>query len=179
MPRNVAVQRPDARIIRRGLEHDIRGAARRRRGQQLDVAALGVVRVRDRHAAPGPVADGLDEDVVAVEVHGMRGGDGVVDDEAVGVGAEVVDVPLRGGGVGGVAGFGEEEGGVVVVAAVGAVVHGPFPDGRGVGGDGDGKFLGCGGDAGGEGEGGGRGGEGFVDAGGRVGLRGGGGDRGG
>ena len=103
-----------------------------------------------------------------------------VDDEAVGgVGAEVVDVPLRGGGVGGVAGFGEEEGGVVVVAAVGAVVHGPFPDGRGVGGDGDGKFLGCGGDAGGDGEGGGRGGEGVVDAGGRVALRGGGGDRGG
>ena len=83
------------------------------------------------------------------------------------------------GGVGGVACFGEEEDRCVVVAAVGAVVHGPFPDVGGVGGDGDGEFLRRGGGAGGDGEGGDGGGEWVVDAAWGVGLRDGGGHGGG
>ena len=83
MPRNVAVKRPHARVVGRDLEHDIRRPSRGRLRQQLDVTTLRVRRVRDG-AVPGAGADGLDEDVVAVEVHWVRGGDGVVDDEAVG-----------------------------------------------------------------------------------------------
>lgn len=150
MPGDVAVVRPDARVRGLGLHDDV-GAGR----EQRDVAPLRVRGPRDRVAVPLPETLGEDEHVVAVQVHGVRGRGAVVGDEPVGggVGGEVVDVPFGGGWVGGVAGVGEEEDGVVVVAAEGDAVGLPVPllgrvlydvdgDGEGDvrGGDGDGVF---------------------------------------
>ena len=110
MPRDMAVEGPRARIVRVVLQHDVRRVRGRAPLDQLRVAALRVARVRDG-AVPGPEALGEDVEVVPVQVHGVRGDEGVVDDEADGgVGAEVVDLPVRGGG-GDVAADGEGEDG--------------------------------------------------------------------
>lgn len=119
----MAVQRPGAGIVRRELDDHV--SIRR---QELDVSALRVRRVHDRRAVPGSGAGGEDEHVVAVEVDGVGGRDGVVqDDTDAGVAAVVVDVPLRVRGVGVVADVAEKEDGVIVVCAEGGVVHGPDP----------------------------------------------------
>ena len=110
MPRDMAVEGPRARIVRVVLQHEVRRVRGRAPLDQLHVAALRVARVRDG-AVPGPEAFGEDVEVVPVQVHGVRGDEGVVDDEADGgVGAEVVDLPVRVGG-GEVAGDGEGEDG--------------------------------------------------------------------
>ena len=71
---------------------------------------------------PGADAFGKHVEVMAVEMHGVCGGEGVFDDDADGgVGAEVVDVPLWVGRVGGVALVCEDEEGV---AGWGEVVKG-------------------------------------------------------
>ena len=67
----------------------------------------------DGLAVPGAGAFGEDVEVVPVEVHGVRGGEVVVDDDPDGgVVAEVVGVPLRVEGVGDVALVGKDEHGV-------------------------------------------------------------------
>lgn len=117
MPRDVAVERPHAWVVRLDLEHNVPVAP-----QHLGVAALRVLGVGQRLAVPGPVAFGQDVHVVAVDVHRVNGDVEVVEDDADGaLAAEVVDVVLGGEfGVGAVGG--EEEGGVVV-GAEGLVVE--------------------------------------------------------
>ena len=127
MPGNMTVEGPNSGIILGPLQDDVAGTAVHvGRGQDLDVADLGVVDVCD---APVPEAGarGEDEEVVAVQVHGVgEEVDVVVDHQAHGaVAAEVVDVPLRVVGVAGVAGGGEEEDGVVVVCTEGLAVNVP------------------------------------------------------
>jgi len=136
LPGDVAMQRPHARVVGIDLEDEVAGRIRRPL-QELHVSPLWVLRVGDR-SVPGAEAFGQDPEVVAVEVHGVDEGGEVADDEADGgVGAEVVDGPLGVGGVGDVAELGEEEDGVVVVAAEGDVVHVEEEVAGGVGGEGD------------------------------------------
>ena len=121
MPGDVAVEGPRAGVGGLVLDHDIAV-----RLQELHVPPLRVGSVDDGCAVPVPRALVQHIEVVAVQVHGVGGSGGVLDDEAyAAVAAGVVDVPFRGGGVGGVAGFGEEEEGAVVVGAEGGVVHRP------------------------------------------------------
>ena len=141
MPRDMAMERPDAWIIRVVLEHDVARRCGGARLDELDVAALRVLLMGDG-AVPGADALGQDVEVVSVQVHGVRGGEFIFhDDSDRGVGAEVVGVPLRVEGVGYVALVcedehrvagsrtvsgergGDEGGGLLVVAAEGFVVH--------------------------------------------------------
>ena len=112
MPRNMAMKRPHARIIRLVLQHHIPRLIRRiiHRLQQLHIAALRI----DLLDGTVPLADALGDDpeVVPMEVHGVGDvvAEVVVEDDADGgVCAEVVDVPLGVVGVGGVALVGEGE----------------------------------------------------------------------
>ena len=110
VPRDMAVQRPHPRVVRVELQHRVPGLPRRRvlRLHDLRVAALRVRGVVS--PAPAALPFGQDPEVVAVEVHGVGGGGVVVEDYADGgVGAEVVDGPLRVEGVGDVALVCEEE----------------------------------------------------------------------
>ena len=107
MPRDVAMERPHAGVVRLVLQHDVTVSL-----HELHVAPLRVLLVDDG-AVPGPEALGQDVEVVAVEVHGVGGGEVVVDDYPDrGVVAEVVGVPLRVEGVRDVALVGEDEHGV-------------------------------------------------------------------
>lgn len=72
MPRNVAMERPDAGIISFVLQNDVAGVSRCAWADKLHVAALGVPLVNDG-AVPETVAFGKDVEVVAVEVHGVGG----------------------------------------------------------------------------------------------------------
>ena len=61
-------------------------------------------------AVPGADALGKDVEIVPVEMHGVCGGEVVLkDDPYRGISAEVVDVPLRVIGIGGVALVGKDE----------------------------------------------------------------------
>ena len=118
MPRNMAMQRPHARIIRLVLQHNIPGLTRRiiHGLQQLHIAALRVDLLDG--AVPLAHALGDDPEIVPMKMHGVGDvvAEVVVDDDADGgVCAEVVDVPLGVVGVGGVALVGEGEDGVAVV----------------------------------------------------------------
>ena len=116
MPRNMAVKRPNARIIRHEFHDDISrvGPIVLRRLQQLHVPSLHVALVD----SPVPLADTVRHDVkiVPVQMHGVHDGalvlehdaDGVVVPEVGGV-ADFVHVPLRVVRVGGVARVGEVE----------------------------------------------------------------------
>ena len=115
MPRNMAMQRPNPRIIRLKLQHHKPRLPRRiiHRLQQLHIPPLRV-HLLD---VPIPLPDtlGHNPEIVAVEVHGV--GDVVAEvvvenDTDGGVCAEVVDVPLGVVGIGGVAFVGEDEEGV-------------------------------------------------------------------
>lgn len=127
MPRDMTVQRPRARVVRRDLQDQ--EPARR---QDLHVPPLRVRRV-DHGPVPGPRPDVLDEHVVPVQVDGVgeEARVGHVDADAR-VGAEVVHVPLRAVRVRVVAQVGEQQDGLVVVGAEGGLVHGPDPVARGV-----------------------------------------------
>ena len=112
MPRNMAMKRPHARIIRLVFQHNIPRLTRRiiHRLQKLHIATLRV------HLLDGavPLADALSHDpkIVSMEMHGVGDvvAEVVVDDDADGgVCAEVVDVPLGVVRVGGVALVGEGE----------------------------------------------------------------------
>lgn len=111
MPRDVAMEGPRAGVVGVVLQDDVGGIVRGAALQHLRVAALRVLRVRDV-AVPFAEALGEHVEVVAVQVHRVRGEKFVVDYEADGgVGAEVVDGPL-GVRVGEVACVGEGEDGV-------------------------------------------------------------------
>lgn len=112
MPRDVAMERPNARIVSIVLQHDVPGSGRRARLDELHVAALGVSLVDDG-AVPSSDSFCKDVEVVAVQMHGVGGGEFVLDDQADRrVVAEIVGVPLRVVGVGDVALVGEDEHGV-------------------------------------------------------------------
>ena len=109
MPRNMAMERPHARIIRIVLQDDISRSGRTARLDDLHVATLRVG-LMGYFAVPGADAFGEDVEIVAVEMHGVGGWEFVLDDEADGaVVAEVVDVPLGIEWIGDVALVGEDE----------------------------------------------------------------------
>ena len=102
MPRDMAMEGPCARVVGVVLQDNVARVGGRATLDELRVATLRVLCVRDL-SVPAAGAFGEDVEVVAVEVHGVGGDEFVVDDEADGgVGAEVVDGPV--GGVGEVAG---------------------------------------------------------------------------
>ena len=115
MPRNMAMKRPHARIIRLKLQHDIPRLIRLiiQGLQKLDITTLRI----DLLDGAVPLADALGDDpeIVSVEMHGVGDvvAEVVIDDDADGgVCAEVVDVPFGVVGVGSVAFVGEGEEGV-------------------------------------------------------------------
>lgn len=117
VPRDVAVERPHARVVCLDLEDNVPVAA-----QHLSVPALRVLGIGQRLAVPGPVAFGQNVHVVAVDVHRVDGDVEVVKDDADGpLAAEVVDVVLGRKFWVGLVG-GEEQGGIVV-GAEGLVVE--------------------------------------------------------
>ena len=96
MPRDVAMERPDARVIGVVLQNNVaRLSERYGLADDLHITALRVSLMGDR-AIPETGAFGEDVEVVAVEVHGVGGEwEEVVNDQADRrVGAEVVDVPF-------------------------------------------------------------------------------------
>ena len=96
MPRDVAMERPDAWIIGLVLQdNEAWFGEGDGLSEDLYVAALGVLLMGYR-AVPETGAFGEDVEVVAVEMHGVGGEwEEVVNDQADGrVGAEIVDVPL-------------------------------------------------------------------------------------
>ena len=121
------MQGPDTWIVGVELQHDVSWCAGDGvvAGKNLHVTALRVRRVDD---CTVPVSDAISEDpeIVAVEMHGMRRGEMVSDNDPDGcVLAVVVNVPLGVVWIGGVAELGEEENRMVVVGAEGGVVHPP------------------------------------------------------
>ena len=96
MPRDMAMERPDAGIVLIPLQHDIRrlldGAATR---DLLHIPSLWIAWVGDC-SIPCPSASGQDLEVMAVQVHWVVGKELVVDDHANRRSAALVeDVPLR------------------------------------------------------------------------------------
>lgn len=122
MPGDVAVERPDARIVRVVLNDHVARAGSTVsvvgcRLQDLHIAPLGIFYVGNGSV---PCADAFGEDieVMAMEMHRVRSGDFVFHNEADAVvGAEVVDIPLGIIGVRGVSQVGEQEDWVVVVGS--------------------------------------------------------------
>lgn len=117
MPRDVAVHRPDTRVVELDLHDEVAAGT-----DELGIAALRVLWVDDL-AVPGAGAFGEDVHVVAMGVHGVGGweADAVHDDadgfcvahvEGVKAFAEVC-----------LADEGVEEDGLIEVAHVGDVVH--------------------------------------------------------
>lgn len=112
VPRDVAVEGPDARVVGVVLDDEMTGSGRGTGLQDLDIPSLRV-RGMDGGAVPRAGSFVHDPEVVSVEVHGVGGGEEVANDELNGrVLAEVVDVPLRVVGIRGVAEIGEQQKGV-------------------------------------------------------------------
>lgn len=89
VPGDVAVEGPHARVVRVVLHHEV--------AVRLDHLHVPPVRegVVGDGAVPGAGALGEDEEVVAVQVHGVQRTDFVVDDQPDGgVVVEIVHVPL-------------------------------------------------------------------------------------
>ena len=157
VPRDMAVERPDARVIGCPLQDSVAVC-----GEDVDVSALGVGGVGDC-AGPGSGTGGEDGpgglvgcagvgDVirdlhfVAVDVPGVAGWGVVCENDSYGgVGADVVDVPLWIVGVGVVACVCEEEEGVVEVGSEGGVVDCPDEVAGGIDFEVDGHVDCCGG----------------------------------
>lgn len=102
VPGDVAVERPDARVIRVVLDDEMTRRGRRTGLQDLDIPSGRVCWI-DGGSVPSarPFVD--DPEVVSVEMHGVRGRKEVANDELHGrVLPEVVDVPLRVVGIRGV-----------------------------------------------------------------------------
>lgn len=141
MPRDMAMKRPHARVIRVVLQDNVPRRSGRAALHDLHVASLRVLLMGDS-PIPGPHALGQNVEVVSVEMHRVGGREFVLHDETDGgVVGEVVDVPLRVVRVGDVALVGEDEERVVVVGAEGDAVHVEEVVARGVGAEGDGDFL--------------------------------------
>jgi len=95
MPRQMAMERPNSRVILSVLQNHVRRCGRVLCVlKDVHVAAGGVGGVCD-DAVPSTKAFGKDMEVVAVEMHGVGAGLAVVDDVEAdgGVGAEIEDVP--------------------------------------------------------------------------------------
>lgn len=130
MPSNVAVERPDARVIRVILNDHVTRvnstvSVDACRLQELHVAPLGILYVSNGSV---PHADALGEDVeiVAMEMHRVRGSDLILHNDANAVVCpEVVDVPLWIVGVRGVPKVGKQKDRVVVVGSERLSVHPP------------------------------------------------------
>ena len=111
MPSAMTMQRPHPRIVRLELHHQMALAPRHRipLPHHLCIASLQIIKVA-RAAIPDAAALGQDEEVVAVQMHGVGGVGGVDEighvDADVGGGTGVVDVPLGVVGVGDVAAVG-------------------------------------------------------------------------
>ena len=120
MPRDMAMERPNARIDRVVLHNDI--SVRR---QQLHIASLWIPTVHDT-AVPRARAFVQHVHVVPVQMHRVRYGSRVFDNQSHrGGGAGVEDVPFRVVGIGCVAGVCEQEYGRVEVGPEGDGVDGP------------------------------------------------------
>lgn len=94
VPRDMAMQRPHARVVGVVLDDDEAGGGPRAGLDELHVPALRVGRV---HNGTVPCANAFREnvEVVSVQMHGVGGAAVVFDDDAHAVvGAEVVDIPL-------------------------------------------------------------------------------------
>lgn len=124
VPREMAVQGPDAGVVLAPLQHEIAGDQGGARRHDEDVAALRVGGADDG-TVPFAEADGEHLRVVAVEVHGVGGVVVVVDDSADGGGVARVPCVAGGGGGGRVVGqgVGEERVVEVDVEGVGAQVE--------------------------------------------------------
>ena len=109
MPSAMTVQRPHPRIVRLELHHQMTRAVRTPLPQHLGIASLRVGHV-PQGPIPHAVALGQDEEVVAVQMHGVGGVGGVDEighvDEDIGGFTGVVDVPLGVVRVGDVAAIG-------------------------------------------------------------------------
>lgn len=114
VPCDMAMERPDSRVICDVLENNIPRCGSGARLHNLHVATLSVLLVSDL-AVPGSDALSQDVEVVPVEMHGVRGWELVLDNDADGaVVPEVVDVPLGIKGVGNVALIGQDKDRVTV-----------------------------------------------------------------
>ena len=80
MPRDVAMERPHARVVGVVLQHDVPGRARSARLHNLYVATLSVGLVDD-FAVPGPHALGQDVEIMSVDMNGVGGRELVLDDD--------------------------------------------------------------------------------------------------
>lgn len=113
MPRNMAMRWPHSRVVRLEFNHYVTRPVFSPGLQDLRIPSLWIALVHNRRPVPSSNAFGQHPEIVPVEVHWVvaaRHTDKVVDDETDrGVGAEVVDVPLRVERVGGVAKLGEQE----------------------------------------------------------------------
>ena len=120
MPGDVAMERPYPGVIGIELQHQVPGLGPHPGLDQLRVSPLRVLQV---HCAV-PVADAFcqDPEIVAVEMHGVRGSGDVQQvpeyDADGAVGAEIVHVPLGVVGVGCVALICEQEEWVAVAVLV-------------------------------------------------------------
>jgi len=119
VPRDVAVERPDTRVIGGDLPYDVPTNR-----EELDIATLRVLWVGDGDTVPLAGALMENEHVMAVQMHRVCCWRGVVDNDTNGrVGAEILDVPFRFEGK--VSLVGLEEDGFVVIGTEGRVVEGP------------------------------------------------------
>ncbi len=114
MPRAMTVQRPHARIIRIKLYDCVpRGRVVRRRLHDMSISSRRIRQIGHFGSVIEAVTLIDDEEVVAMEMHGVRGvfgGDVVVEDDADGGDlAEVIDVPVGVVGVGYVSAVGFAE----------------------------------------------------------------------
>lgn len=105
MPSNMAMERPNPRVISQEINNSIAHALRKRipKIDELRIPSLRVLRSRD-HSIPlsYPLRD--DPEVVAMEVHWVCEGGQAAQNETNGcVLTEVEDVPLRVIGIGGIA----------------------------------------------------------------------------
>ncbi len=116
MPRDMAMERPHARIVGLILQDKIPRGSSAAPLHYLHVTTLSVLLIDD-DSIPRSHTFGEDVEVVPVEMHGMGSSEFVLHDEADGgVVAKVVDVPLRVLGVGRVALVCEEKDRMVVIS---------------------------------------------------------------
>ena len=124
MPRNVTVQRPNARVVAIEFKNQMARISRAPDLNQLHVSALRVVRSHNSLAIPRPLSFRENPEVVTMQMHGMSGSEVIVEDDAdARVGSKVIDIPFLFEGE--VAFVYLLQNGDVVVGSEGLVVHVP------------------------------------------------------
>lgn len=119
MPCDVAVERPDTRVVSVYLPHNVPVGR-----EKLDVTTLWIVGIGDRDTIPVSWSLVENEHIVAVKMHRVSCGGRVVDDDSDGgVGSEILDIPL--GLVAEVALVSQQKDRVVVICAECLVVESP------------------------------------------------------